>query len=224
MNCRQCQQQIVESLAAGQQLLSAEAADHLHFCARCAEYFQSQRELFRSIDAGLHSFVNQPIPPSFLPGVRMRLEERPSLAPNARLPWQLAAVSAVALLAVCVGYVSRAPVLRVRSFPNAVMSERAISDSPSLPIKPASPSPVLLHTKGTKHSHSSVPTSTAPEVLVSAEERQAFARFVADDPESAEMAVLLASPGGEVARDSAEIALLQIKSLVVKPLDDSASE
>ncbi|HUN64338.1 MAG TPA: hypothetical protein VMU53_20225, partial [Candidatus Sulfotelmatobacter sp.] len=98
MNCGQCQQEMVESLAAGQQFLSSEAGDHVQSCARCAEYFQTQRELFRSIDAGLHSLVNQPIPPSFLPGVRMRLAEQPSLAANARWHWHITAVGATALL------------------------------------------------------------------------------------------------------------------------------
>ena len=224
MNCGQCQQEMLESLAAGQQFLSTAAGDHLQSCGRCAEYFQSQRELFRSIDAGLHSFVNQPIPPSLLPGVRIRLEERPSFAQNARLRWQLAAVSAAALLAVCVGYVSRAPVLRVHSSPKSFVSKRAFNASPSLPIQSASPSPALLHTKSTKHSNSSAPTRIGAEVIVSAEERQAFVRFVADSPEPPNVAVVLAAAAREGPEDPVQIALLQIKSLEVKPLDDSASE
>lgn len=224
MNCAKCQEQIVASLAAGQQCFSTEAEYHLRSCVGCAEYLQSQRELFSSIDAGLHSFVNQPIPPSLLPSVRMRLEERLSIVRNAKFHWQLTAVSAAALLAITVSYVSRVSVLHVSSSPKVVVSERAINDSPAQSTTSALPPSLLSHTNSTKHSNSSVPTHTEPEVIVSAEERQAFVRFVANNPEPAEMAVVFAGPGHEAVQDAAEIALLQIKSLEVKPLDDSASE
>jgi hypothetical protein len=64
-------------------------------------------------------------------------------------------------------------------------------------------------------------------VIVSAEERQAYAKFVAETPEQEADTLALAPPGQpvpEAAEDPAEIALLQIESLEVKPLMTTESE
>jgi predicted anti-sigma-YlaC factor YlaD len=224
MNCARCREHILATLAAGQRVLKLDAAEHLQSCARCSEYFYSQRELFRSIDAGLRSLVNKPVPASLLPGVRMRLDEQPSLARNATFRWQLAAVSAAVLLAVGVSYSFHQATPPVRPSADTVVSKQALSTAPSS-IKAAAPLPQLSRAKTTKQHipPTPVPAHTAPEVIVSAEERQAFARFLADSPEPADMAAL-ARAAQERSEDAVEIALLQIKTLEVKPLDETASE
>jgi hypothetical protein len=59
------------------------------------------------------------------------------------------------------------------------------------------------------------------EVLVLAEERAAFARFVSDLPEERDVAVALTRQEADGNDKTVEIALLRIDELDVKPLESS---
>jgi anti-sigma factor RsiW len=73
MNCQQCQEKILDALAAGANHVAPEIAAHQSSCPACARFFATQQSLLQSIDAALQSVVNQPVPPSLLPAVRARL-------------------------------------------------------------------------------------------------------------------------------------------------------
>lgn len=73
MNCKQCQQRVLDALAAGASHLAPEVTAHRNYCSTCTEFFMRQQNLFQSIDAGLQSVANQPVPPSLLPMVRARI-------------------------------------------------------------------------------------------------------------------------------------------------------
>jgi hypothetical protein len=56
------------------------------------------------------------------------------------------------------------------------------------------------------------------------EERQAFARFVAELPDEREVALALTRPASALEDVPVEIALLQIESLELKPLEGTPGE
>jgi len=67
------------------------------------------------------------------------------------------------------------------------------------------------------------PTET-PDVMVFAEEREAFARFVAKVPADPQRVVALTRPAPPGQDPAVEIALLQIETLKVNPLEPVAEE
>jgi hypothetical protein len=62
------------------------------------------------------------------------------------------------------------------------------------------------------------------EVMVLAEERAAFVRFVTDLPEEREIAVAFTRPATEAKDEPVEIALLRIDDLEVTPLESPNQE
>jgi hypothetical protein len=226
MNCKQCQQNILESLA-GRGLLAPEVSAHQKSCAACREFFGAQQTLFLAIDTNLHSLANQPVPSSLLPSVRARLDE--GSAPNrARFfAWSAVAVTAATLVTVNLGYHLRQPVNSAKSAPVTSIASRSV-DNPQ-PDLPSNQAPRKSYVSAPKIWHSApTPSTPAPEVIVLAEERQAFARFVAEVPEKPEVAKALVRPApGENQGENAEpveIAVLQIDNLNVKPLEGTAAE
>jgi anti-sigma factor RsiW len=75
MNCRQCQQKLLHSLAAGD-IPSAEVVAHESSCPACRKFHAAENSLFRSIDSGLRSLANQPVPHSLLPSLSICLDEK----------------------------------------------------------------------------------------------------------------------------------------------------
>lgn len=223
MNCQTCQEKIVQALAAATPVLPPEVAAHRNSCRSCAEFYETQHKLFVSIDAGLHSLVNQPLPPSLLPRVRSRLDEE-LYAQAAWLPiLKLAASPAIAVLALTVAYNLHAP--RTPSPPTqhpSVATRRNNPEPPPSPLLPA-PTKVLPAPAVRPHTKPSDATSS-PEVIVLAEEREAFARFVSEVPDDAAVAVALTRPAEPEGADPVEIALLQIEPLQVQPLVGTSSE
>jgi hypothetical protein len=224
MNCEQYQETILESLGSGADRLPPEVAAHRQACPACRELYEKHARLYRSIDAGLCSMVNQQVPPSLLPGLRARLGQQ-RLARRAWIPsWSFAfAVAAVAILAVSVGYFRRPPESHP-NLPEGGLVGRQFGDNSVPGVKPPRqvlvPSPSRVH----KGASSPAPSEAAPEVIVLAEERQAFAKFVAELPEETDLALALTRPAPPAVDAPVEIALLEIESLEVKPLEVTPRE
>jgi hypothetical protein len=225
MNCKQCQEKILESLAAGEDLLAPEIAAHRNSCVACNEFYDAQRSLFQSVDAALRSLVNQPVPPSLLPAMRARLDEE-SLPRHAWIStWSLAVVAAVAILAVSVGYVLRRPENRSASSENTSIATHSVGNQQPTGQIQMQPQPAkVLPIPSFKRAMPTVPSPAAPEVIVLAEERQAFAKFVAELPEEGNVALALTRPAPPMADSPVEIALLQIEEVEVKPLEGTPNE
>ncbi len=223
MNCKHCREKILNSLAAGEDLLTAEVVAHQNACISCTEFYAAQQELFHAVDAGLRFLVNQPVPPSLLPAVRARLNEN-SAPRNSWIPgWNFAAVAAAAILALGLGYIWRRPANQPTAPETALLASRSVDNTQpagQLPKVRAKLSPTPRR-RPAAQAHSATGTS---EVIVLAEERQAFARFVAEVPEERDVAVALTRPAPPEADDPVEIALLQIDGLDVKPLESVARE
>jgi hypothetical protein len=221
MNCKKCQEKILESLAAGKDFPVPDVAAHQNSCVGCAQFFDVQRNLFRSVDASLRLLVNQPVPPSLLPGLRARMDKKfvPRRAWTPR--WSYAIVAAVAILAVSIGYVVLRSVDHLNSPKTSSIASRTIGN-PQPVVQPFRESANVLPKPRDKGVGPAVSSPATPEVIVLAEERQAFAKFVAEVPEDRDVALALTRPAE--ADDSVEIALLQIDSLEVKPLEAKAKE
>jgi hypothetical protein len=223
MNCQTCQEKIVEALAAGTPVLPPEVAAHRNSCRSCDQFYETQRNLFASIDAELRSLVNPPVPPSLLPRVRSGLDAQ-LYSQAAWLPiLKLAAIPAIAVLALSVAYSLRTPRTPSPSTQQPSVATRQNNPEPSLsPLLPA-PTKVPRAPAARPHPKPADATSS-PEVIVLAEEREAFARFVSEVPDDTAVAVALTCPAEPEGADPVEIALLQIAPLQLKPLVETSSE
>jgi hypothetical protein len=228
MNCKQYQEKILESLASGAGLFPGEVTAHRQACPVCRGFHEQQASVFRSIDAGLRAMANQEVPPSLVPGLRARLDqEHPPR--RAWIPgWSFAVtVVAVGVLAVGIAYVRRPPESRPNSSGSGPMVSRG-AGNPAPVVQPPSKTVGGLPSRTHKGVSSSAPlpsrSEAAPEVIVLAEERQAFVKFVAELPEERDVALALTRPAPPEADVPVEIALLQIESLEVKPLEETPRE
>jgi hypothetical protein len=227
MNCKQCQERMLESLVTGDLQIARELAAHQELCAICQHYYEVQSHLFRSMDAGLRAAANEKVPPSLIPAVRSRLEQQP-VPGTAWLPsWSFALVATLVLLVMGIGYVRHRPESQPRFSEGASVTSRSVAnaETPALPSQKAMT--VRPHRKSKLTSSTNLSPAApeaAPEVIVLAEERQAFARFVSELPEEKDVALALTRLAPVVQDDLVEIALLQIDSLEVKPMESTARE
>lgn len=227
MNCKQCQESILKLLAAGSAQLPGEVSDHQQTCPVCREFHDAQANLFHSMDASLHAMVNQATPPSLLPGVRARLSREQVLGRGWISHWSFAVAAATALLAVAVGYVRHRPENHPNSPESGTVVSRGVdtTESSTQPLhRRMSASPNRTYKRANPAVPSQATSEATPEVIVLVEERQAFARFVAELPEEKEVALALTRPAPTPEDVPVEIALLQIESLDLRPLEGTPRE
>jgi hypothetical protein len=231
MNCKEIQKEILDRLASGESNLPGEVMVHQRSCPGCRAYHEAQRALFGSIEQALVVVANFPAPPSLLPNVRARLEERAARHWFGFRGRPLARSMAAALVAaalVLFWLLSKQPgnstsdVASVvapypmpeptRDTPAASVPPRRVEARPHRATRPRS--------RGTPASVAE--PQPAPEVIVLAEEQEAFAHFAAQVPGRPEVALALARPAADAPEPLAEIALLQMEFLEMKPLDPTA--
>lgn len=227
MNCMSVQQEITESFAAGEFRVSSEVSAHVKCCAVCRDFMKNEQVLFGSMDAGLQVLVNPQIPTSLIPGVRARLEEQPSIRHTWSPGWRFTLFAAASVLAVSFLFTWHQPSRRPPNLEGAQVS----------PPGPARPLLVPRPAEGVKTSRSSrsarrpstriahgEASEAVPVVIVLAEEREAFARFVAQLPKEKDVALALTHPAPAMSDQPVEIALLEIGNMELKPLDASTRE
>jgi hypothetical protein len=232
MNCQRCQQQISESLATGASVLPPEVAAHESSCLSCREFYAAQQTLFQSIDAGLHSFANQPVPPSLLPSVRARLDDMPAAQPSLIPHWRTVVVAAVAILALAVSYALRRPIPQPDFQQHASVAVQSTEDRQAAAPETHPEGPEVARASAPAHVSASLlakrastsTSSSASEVIVLPEERAAFAQFVAEVPTEREVALALTQPAAPMPDAAVQIALLQIAEVEVKPLEGTPRE
>jgi hypothetical protein len=222
MNCKDCQEEIREALAAGAGPLPHEVAEHRESCPMCSEFCETQASLFRAMDSGMQTMVNQAIPFSLIPGVRARLREQRITHSAWLASWSFAVVAAVAIVAVSTHFVRP----RSEGHPELPASGSVTFPSFGNPAlaAPSPPEPAIIlpsrtYKRGTSAVPSPIPTESTPEVIVLAEERQAFAQFVAELPEEKDVALALTRPAPAERDVPVEIALLLIGNVEVTPLE-----
>ena len=227
MNCKQYKEKLTDTLAAGETTLPAELSAHQQACADCRAFYESQAGLFRSMDAGLRAVANQPVHPSFLPSVRAHLDQQASSLRPWFPGWGLVAVAATAIFAVTAGLLWHRPVVPPGLPEDAPVISQAMGN-PILAVQP----PPSLPAASRDRTHRRVKPVASPakvseaelEIIVLPEEREAFARFVAKLPEQKEVALALTRPAPVNEDAPVEIALLDLGSVEVKPLESEARQ
>lgn len=222
MNCKQVRQGILDLLVSGESALPAEVVEHQQLCAGCRNYFKEQAGLFRSMDEALGRVANSAVPPSLLPRIRARLNEIVP-APSLRFyGWPIAAVAAATLVIVVLVLFRHGP---RPSHPTPQITH-AVTPKEDKPVQLPELPKFVHNTKrqlAKMHvlSPPSLPEGEAPvpEVIVPAEEREAFAHFVAQVPDNPAFVVALIRPALTGNESEVEITLLKIDSLEVKPLE-----
>jgi hypothetical protein len=222
MKCKRAQEEISASLVSGESEIGRELRQHLQDCAACGAFFADQVALFQALDSHLRAIANEPVPPSLLPGVRVRLQE--VLPPQGTRTWQLATMGALVILSAAAVMPLRrsvAPAYTTGSTPAVAHSEN--SARRSRPALGRAPLPQPLPPQVTRKVGVATTSSTA-EVLVLREEQEAYMHFVNELSKDRDAAVALTLAAHASEDVPVEIALLAIKSVEVKPLEGTDSE
>jgi len=221
MNCNKAQQAIIDSLAAGESTLPTEIARHEQSCAACRNYYEAQSRLFRSIDQGVGAIANSSVPASLLPVIRSRFDEQAALARLGILGWPLTALAASALAVIALAIFWHRPRPTQPAYEVRQLATEAAKVEPLVAATPKV-------SKKSERRLSEPRVSSAPsvavddwtqEVMVLPEEREAFARFVAQVPKNPAVALALTRPAPKENEAPVEIALLTIRPLEVKSLE-----
>ena len=223
MSCEGYRDKLIVALASGAGSLDGDVATHLGTCAACEKFYEAQVNLFGAIDSGLRAMVNEAVPASLLPRVRARVAEAGTPHGAWGFSWGFAAVAVAAVLLISVGLLKQSPDSR-----NKVNDRIPVVFQGARDAKEVTPEQPRVIAAGPKLSSSEVKMVaapsvrvTAPEVLVLAEERAAFEKFVKNLPEEREVAVAFTRPATDAKDEGVEIALLQIDELDVKPLESA---
>jgi hypothetical protein len=228
MNCEEYQDKLIVAPAGGEGALGGELAVHLRECTECKKFYEAQFRLFGAIDSGVRAMVNETVPASLLPRVRARMEEVRTPRLVWRPAWSVVAIAAM-ILVVSLGFVRRSGPLRdagqIKS-PIGVAIRTETVPFTATPRKAASAAvnPRRRPGPGNKTEMRIDRPTEVPEVIVLAEEREAFVRFVARIPVDPQKAVALTRPAPPQQDLPVEIALLEIEKLKVKLLEPTAEE
>ncbi len=227
MNCNRVQKEITNSFVTGNCVSSSEISGHLEACASCREFYGSQHILFRSLEDGLRAIANQPMPAAFLPRVQSRLEKVASESHSSDPGWRFALIAAAAVLAlglIAIWHRFEQPAV-VPGIAKRVPMEAGHPSfvKPSL-TNPPSPAPSrAYHQRKTPNAF--LPShDSPPEVIVLAEERLAFASFVAQLPQERDVALALTNPAPPAHDMPVEVALLEIRQLHLPSLEPAEVE
>jgi len=226
MNCERYKEKMVEALASGESSLARDIAIHLRACEECKRFYEAQVNLFGAIDSGVRAMVHETVPASLLPRVRARIEEVRTPRLVWRPAWSVVAIAAM-ILVVSLGFVRRSGSLRdagLTKAPTAVATRTEIVPFAATSREAASTAVNPRRRPGNNTETRIDRPTEVPEVIVLAEEREAFVRFVARIPVDPQKAVALTRPAPPQQDLPVEIALLQIEKLKVKLLVPTAEE
>jgi hypothetical protein len=226
MNCEGYQDKLIAALASGESLLDGDVAAHLRVCAECGKFYEAQVHLFGAIDLRVRAMVNKTMPASLLPRVRARIEKTRAPRLVWRPAWSVVAIAAT-ILVVSLGFVRRSGPLRDAGLIKAPTAAAIRAETVSFAATPteAASRAVKPRRRPRNKAETRIDRPTeVPEVIVLAEEGEAFVRFVARIPVDPQKAVALTRPAPLQQDLPVEIALLQIEKLKVKLLEPTAEE
>jgi len=202
---------------------------HLAACAACRTAFARQQSLFSSMDEGLRAAANADVPPSLLPRVRARLADE--AAPRRMWTQPLIVGAASVALAFTIFLVARPhharPDSQAKQTPQIPVSETPATNARGQNSGPAtlSVSSNVNNPKAPGRSTLLRPVaSSEPEVLVPADEREAFSSFVLTVQQHGEVAAALLAPSPKKQDVLVTVEPLEIAVLEVKPLEGRETE
>jgi hypothetical protein len=226
MNCEGYRDRLIDALASGKSSPAGDVAAHMRACVECKRFYGAQVNLFGAIDSGVRAMVNETVPASLLPRVRVRMEENHAARPIWEPAWRVAACAAV-VGAISIGFVLRpisGPIARPPVVPVAV--QVAAESAPVLPTIGKTEHVIIKHRKnGTRGVGSPLePSSASPEVMVLDEERAAYERYVKVVRIGTGYPAAKAKLLDPIEIAPEEIAQLQIKKLELNSLVEESEE
>jgi hypothetical protein len=230
MKCETYQREIVNLLAAVDEAqMPLEIRSHCEACTVCRAFYETQSRLFRSIDVGLRSLVNQAVPSS-LYSLPMRLPDE--AAEHRRLGvqvWAFGIIGIAAVVLVLFVPFHKEPQM-VAKFPASIRVSPAAHEitSSQMELRPPARKQATAGIVKKAQANSPLPQANLAEkpleVIVLAEECEAFAKFVTAIPSNENVAVALTRPARSVLSAPVEIALLQVSNIKVDPLEGTPRE
>jgi hypothetical protein len=203
---------------------SLELRTHLDACASCHAAFAEETQFFAAIDSGLRAAASAEVPASFFPRVRAGLEGDSA----SQRSWAPSLIFAAAGVAMVLTVFIATHLGHTIGDNRAKQSVSAPShEPPEIPVRrEATGIPVIVAANGSHHTllrRNSTPTSSASstplEVLVSPEEREAFARFVSMREERRDVVIALVAAAPDTRDGPLSVEPLLIAKLKVKPLE-----
>jgi negative regulator of sigma E activity len=228
MPCEPHKVALIEAVASGLEP-QGELRAHLATCAACHATFTQEQSLYFSIDAGLRTAANAEVPASLLPRVRARLADEP--APRRMWTQPLIFAAASAALALAIFLVVRPhhtrPDNQSKQIPQLPLSETPAANARR---QNSGPAPQIVSSNVNNSGSSVRPTllrpvaSSQPEVLVSPDEREAYANFVFTVQQRHDVAEALLAPSSKKQDALVTVEPLQIAHLELKPLEGRETE
>jgi hypothetical protein len=222
MPCEKYQEALIDLAAGGAEPVGV-VRSHLDSCCVCRSYLEREQVLSATIEFAVRQSTNAPLPVSFLQRFEARLAQETPAKMAPRWNWIYAACAAVAFLALAL------LILR----PRTTLERSASTQGPEVPVQGAvgetrAPAPSsrpvakgnVRRNPRPKPLVARTAVSGDPEILVSAEERDAFARFISRVGERKEVAIALVSPSPENVTNPLKVEDLQISWLEIKPLKE----
>ncbi len=226
MPCEKYQDALIDLAAGGSEVISA-VREHLNVCASCRSYLEQEQVLFASVDSGVRQTINAPLPASLLQRFQPRLAQETSVKLAPRMNWTYAAVAAFALVGLTLlilGPQSTPERRASKDSPEMFVEENAAAGptlSAPLPLSfPPGTSRAVRRTSQTTQPLTRPARIEGPQILVSPEERDAFARFISNVSERKELAAALVSPSPEKETEALKVEALQISWLEIEPLQE----
>jgi hypothetical protein len=221
MNCASRRNALIELAATGGEPVS-ELRAHLHQCPSCRAVFESERNLFTAIDAGLRAGARVEVPTSLLPRVRTRLDESPRYNLGAaHLRKITLAIVAAAILLLSINS------LRHPKRPQTPSRSPSLASPSSIASQPLTPSPQLAAPERDKNRFSErrriqrQSPGIAPhgdEILVPPDQEILLAKYASQLSRRRTAGPVVAVQSAPPDSQPLEIALIQIAELDVKPL------
>jgi len=198
---------------------SLELRSHMDACASCRAVLTEALQLFAAIDSGVRTAANAKVPPSFFPRVRAGLEGG-SVAQRRWAPSLiLAAAGAAMVLTIFIAARPR----HAMSYNQAgqIFSEPPREKPETIARGEATATSAILAADGShrtpKRRDPASRSSGAPgqlEVLVPADEREAFARFISVQQKRSDVVIAVVVPAS-----GQEDALLSVEPLLIAKLN-----
>ena len=222
MPCEHYQEALIEAAASVNEL-QGELRAHLAGCAACRTVFAQEQFLFSSMDEGLRVAANAEVPASLLPRVRARLANEAAPRRMWNQPMIFAAASFTLAFAIFLAVQPHhaRPDNQAKQTPQISVSAPGQESGPATQIVSSN----VNNSKSSRHSTLLRPVaSSQPEVLVPADEREAFSRFVFTVERRRDVAAALLAPSPKKQDMLVTVEPLQIAHLEVKPLEGRETE
>jgi hypothetical protein len=226
MSCKHYKKELIEA-AAGNTWPSGAVREHVESCHHCQEFLAREQTLFASIETTLRRHANPELPPFFLKRASERLSRVPEPTAYRRPAFAFATVLLVVTLAVATHY-RRGAVnrdLKPEHNPEITLENASSRTMPDKRLASDHRSSLTPRMSAERHRfvRQVASDSGAPEVFVPPEERQAFARFVADSQaDQSFLMAFLTGPTELIVWDkypSVQVQPLEVKRLEVTALD-----